>query len=104
MKMLFRGVLELIRLYQESDNAGDIEELEVKREVFCNEKSVRQSEFYQAMATGLKPEIVFEIRFDEYNNEKKVRHGNITYDVIRTYSKNQEIIELTCGGGINATT
>ena len=70
----------------------------VYREIYTNKKSVRQSEFYQAAVAGLKPELVFEIRSLEYNNDKKLRYpagsNGITYDIIRTYDRG-EIIELT---------
>jgi SPP1 family predicted phage head-tail adaptor len=70
----------------------------VYHEVFANKKSVRQSEFYQASIAGLKPELVFEIRSFEYNNDKKLRYPSgdtgIVYDIIRTYDRG-EIIELT---------
>jgi len=67
------------------------------REVFANEKSIKQSEFYQAASVGLKPELMYEIRSFEFDNDEKVRIGGITgkeYSIVRTYKKG-EIIELT---------
>lgn len=64
------------------------------RGVFANKKSVRQSEFYQAANVGLKPELVFEVRSFEYNNDEKVRYGDDEYFIIRAY-ENGEITELT---------
>lgn len=93
--MLFRDVISLISISTISDGAGGYSELEIKKQVFANKKSVRQSEFYQAMNYGLKPELVFEIRANEYNGEEKIEYSNKTYYVIRTYSRNDEMIELT---------
>ena len=62
--------------------------------VYANKKGVRQSEFYQASATGLKPEMVFEIRSEEYNNDELLRYNNVDYAIIRTYDKG-EFTELT---------
>lgn len=71
------------------------------REVYANRKSVRQSEFYQAAMTDLRPEIMFEIRSAEYEGEPKVRFEGRDYSVIRTYD-NGEITELICSGLVGA--
>lgn len=95
--MMWRDVLSLIPTIEGRDSYG--EEVGVDgepREVFANRKSVRQTEFYQALAAGLKPEIVFEIREQEYEGEKKARHEGTDYHVIRTYSRNGEVLELVC--------
>jgi hypothetical protein len=70
--------------------------------VYCNKKSVRQSEFYQAQAQGYKPEAVFEIRAFEFNGATHFRHaaandpGGKLYRIIRTYERGGDIMELTC--------
>lgn len=98
------NIAHIISTKKDTDDAGDPVEEKVFTEVFCNELSVGQTEFYQAMATGLKPEIKLEMHRFEYNNEKQVKYNDIIYEVIRTYAKNTEFIEITLGGGINATT
>ncbi|MFY9174530.1 MAG: phage head closure protein [Peptococcia bacterium] len=55
------------------------------RKVFASKKSVRQSEFYQAENVGLKPELIFEVRSIEFNNDEKVRHNGVEYAIIRAY-------------------
>ena len=55
------------------------------RTVYANKKSVKRSEFYQAAATGLKPELVFEVHTFELSNDKKVRYNGKEYAIIRTY-------------------
>ena len=72
------------------------------REVFANQKSVKMSEFYQAMAVGLRPELVFEVKKADYNKEKRLIFENVKYNIIRTYSKNTEVIELVCQGMVNS--
>lgn len=63
--------------------------------VFCNKKSIGQSEFYQAQTAGLKPEIKLEIKF--VNLTEDMTHfkfdGKI-YKILRTY-KLQDKTELT---------
>ncbi|RUS47562.1 phage head closure protein [Cohnella sp. AR92] len=95
--MMWRDVISLIPTLEGRDSYGDETETDGDpREVFANKKSVRQSEFYQALAAGLKPEIVFEVREQEYQDEKKARYGETDYHIIRTFSRNGEILELVC--------
>jgi len=94
--MLFKDVIDLISITTEVDPIGDIVEVETPRQVFANKKSIRQNEFYQAFATGLKPELMFEVRSVEYQDEKKLKYNDKEYTIIRTYSKNGEITELIC--------
>jgi hypothetical protein len=66
--------------------------------VFANKKSIRASEFYQAFATGLKPELMFEVRSVDYDGQPTLVFNSKEYVIIRTYSKNDEITELVCSG------
>ncbi|MFB9330097.1 phage head closure protein [Paenibacillus aurantiacus] len=68
----------------------------VQREVMANRKSVRQTEFYQAHAVGIRPEIVFEVQAIEYQQEQTLIHEGTTYHIVRTYSKSGEKLELVC--------
>lgn len=86
----------------ETDDIGDkIEKIVYDDEIFCNEKSVKSSEFYQAQAVGLRPEIVLEVWSEEYNKEKYVKYENEEYEVLRTYRTSSEKIELTLTRGID---
>lgn len=96
--MLWRDIVTLVWITNTENDIGDIVEQEIKREVFANKKSVRASEFYQAQATGLKPEIMFEIKTVEYLDERKLVYNNRTYNIIRAYDKNGETVELICEG------
>lgn len=61
--------------------------------VYCNKKSVRGVEFYQAQAQGITPELLIEVK--EYNNEDHFRFNGKLYRIIRSYSRNNETYELT---------
>lgn len=101
---MWRDSAILVRHGENIDSAGDaIETPEVvETEVFCNILSIGQSEFYQAMATGFKPELKLEIYEAEYSGEKTIKVNNKTYDVIRTFrTKNSDILEITLGSDIN---
>ena len=99
--MLFKDVVKLISITYTENSIGDIIESKTVKEVFANKKSIRQSEFYQAQASGLKPEIMFEIREIDYLDEKILSYESKEYNIIRTYSKDDELIELVCQGLVN---
>ena len=66
-----------------------------ERKVYCDIRSIRQSEFYQARAEGFKPEIMVVMKNAEYKNENHFKYKDKLYRVARTYIKG-DIIEITC--------
>ena len=94
-------VIFLISTTQSVDEYGDPVIAETKRQVFCQVASIGQKEFYQAHATGLKPEIKFRLAdYLEYQQEKLVEYTGNRYHVLRTYRDGQEL-ELTCYSEVN---
>jgi len=100
MTMFFSDKIKLIAISYTENSLGDIIETETETEVFANKKSIRQSEFYQAAATGLRPEIMFEVWSEEYSSQQRVKYDNKDYTVIRAYDKG-ELTELICQGVVN---
>ena len=96
--MMWRDVVELIDQQASTNDIGDQVFAETSTQVFANKKSVRQSEFYQAFAHGLKPELMFEVRSIEYSNQTSLRFNEKEYTIIRAYSKNDEVTELVVSG------
>lgn len=105
--MMWRDVVELIpQIVAKNGYGEEVEQDGIPRTVFANKKSVRQSEFYQAVAAGMKPEIVFEVMTIDYEEvakqqdselrQMKVKYNNRTYRLIRPYSANGERTELVC--------
>ena len=41
------------------------------------------------------------VRSIDYNQEPKLKHGDKTYTIIRTYDKDGELTELICQGVVN---
>ncbi len=99
--MLFRDVVKLISITVTENDMGDIIETPAEREVFADKQSIRQSEFYQAAATGLRPELMFVVRSIDYEGEPKLKYHGKEYIIIRTYDKDGELIELICQGVVN---
>lgn len=99
--MLWRDVIDLISETHSENAMGDVITANTLKQVFANKKSIRQSEFYQAHSSGLKPEIMFEIRAIDYSGEKSIQYDGKRYSIIRQFSKNGEIVELICEGVVN---
>ena len=100
--MLFREVINLISLEDGTNTMGDAIKIPIEGpNIFADKQSIRQSEFYQAAAVGLKPEITLVIRTIEYNQESLLKYNSKKYNIIRTYEKDNEFIELICNGVVN---
>jgi len=100
---MYSDVIYLIKDQTTGDknDIGDPIYTAVERMVFASEKSVRQSEFYQASSQGLKPELMFEMRFSDYDKEQKLKFNDVEYDIYRTFRKSKDYIELICKGVVN---
>lgn len=94
-------VIELIEIKTSQNKIGDCIDTKSYTEIFAKRKSIKQSEFYQAQASGFKPEISFEINSFEYNNETRVRYNNKEYKVLRTYQVSVDRLEIVLEGVVN---
>lgn len=74
---------------------GEPNILQTENTVYARNVSIRQSEYYSASDKGFQPDFCFEINGFEYNGERFCLIDNITYEIYRTYQKqNGEIMEL----------
>lgn len=94
--MRFDHTIKLINFTSDENAAGDTINTPTPRAVFAEKKSIRQSEAYQAAATGLKPELMFVIREEEYEDETQLEHENKSYTIIRAFTKIDGLLELIC--------
>ena len=79
------------------DDLGQVEEKEdFTRQVFCQKKSVPQSEFFQAGQSGIKAACVLIVYTLDYQEEQKVKYRKEEYSIYRTYERDDEKIELYC--------
>jgi SPP1 family predicted phage head-tail adaptor len=79
------------------DELGQVEEIvDFKRQVFCEKKSVPQSEFFAAGTSGIKASCVLIVNVFDYQAETKVKYGDKIYSIYRTYERPDEKIELYC--------
>lgn len=97
---MYSEVIYLLSVETATNNVGDQIETQKKEMRFAKLKSIGQSEFYQAQANGLKPELKFVLAdYLDYDNQEYVIHNNFRYKVLRTYRTGNEI-EIVCYGGI----
>ncbi|MCK9326514.1 MAG: hypothetical protein M0P69_13570 [Bacteroidales bacterium] len=99
--MLSNDTLYLVTNTRIINALGDTIETPTKRLVYADQLSIGQAEFYQAAATGLRPELKFEIMAEEYLGEIEIEYNSKSYSIIRTYKKGLDRIELTCQGIVN---
>lgn len=104
---MYDSIITLISEETTTDECGDQIKTRSERIAFAELKSIGQSEFYQAQALGLKPEIKFVLPdYLEYHGEKILRfrrfgeNDECEYSVLRTYQNNNEL-ELVCARGVN---
>lgn len=103
---MFNEVMTLCKETVSTDAYGDTQKEYTERSVFCDVKSISQSEFYQSHTVGLKPEIKFVLAdFLEYDNEKIVKYQPFNgeereYKVVRTYRNGNEL-EIVCARGVD---
>lgn len=100
---MIKNVANLIQIVNKKNKFGELEEEQIKREVFVDEKSVGMKEVYEAHAYGLKPSIVFVLAdYFEYDNEEFIEYDNKIYKIIRSYKRNNNTqIELVCEHSLN---
>ena len=102
---MFDDVITLIKDTDTTDYYGDLVKTTTTRNLFAEVKSITQTEFYQAQAVGLKPEIKFVIAdFYDYQGEQQLKYTPFggteqVYDIIRTYRNNTNL-EIVCKRGI----
>ena len=94
-------VLTLIRQTWTPDAYGDPIQVETSREVFALLGSIGQTEFYQAQAAGLKPELKFTLAdYLDYDGEILAEYRGQRYRVLRTFRSGQRL-ELTLYREVN---
>lgn len=69
---------------------------EVKRVIFCNEKSVGYSEYFKSEQTGKAVIKKYEVHKADYEGEDTVEDmAGKRYFVLKTYDMGDDIVELT---------
>lgn len=103
---MYDEVIHLISVEKSVNAIGDVVENRTETQRFCSVKSVGETEFYQAQASGFKPSVKFILAdFLDYQGQPYVRWVNPwgveeELTIIRTYKNERSELELTCQKGI----
>lgn len=94
--MIYADVITLIAETTTQDADGYQRTTETAAEVYANVKSVKRSEFYEALRSGITETIVFEIFAHDYDKQRLIDYGGTRYKVERVYQTTLDRVELTC--------
>lgn len=99
---MYNEVIYLLTTQNTTNEVGDQIEVQEKTMRFAKLKSIGQSEFYQAQANGLKPELKFVLADClDYEGQEEVIYNNFRYKVLRTFKpEDKNEIEIVCYGGV----
>ena len=98
---MYNEVIYLLETKNVTNEVGDQIETFIKSMRFAKLKSIGQSEFYQAQAQGLKPEIKFVLAdYLDYDNQEEIIYNNFRYKVLRTFRTEKNELEIVCYGGV----
>ena len=94
--MRMEHVVKLRTLTVTADSGGFPSKSVSNMEVYADQKSVRQSEYYAADAQGKRLDMVLVINADDWNGATEVEYNNTVYNIERAYQVGLGRIELTC--------
>ncbi len=88
--------IELRKMEYPIINGVTTPKVKSSRTIWAKTKSVNYNEFYRATAAGYQASIIFDVYFFEYCGEEEILFEKEIYQVIRSYRKNTDRLELTC--------
>ena len=94
--MRMEHVVKLRTITVTSDSGGFPSKSVSTMEVYADQKSVRQSEYYAADAQGKRLDMVLVINADDWNGATEVEYNSVVYNIERAYQVGLGRVELTC--------
>ena len=88
------NIISLISEKHTQDSIGQFISEEVKRDVYCDVRSISRAEWFDAGRNGFQPTFIFTMFAPDYNGEKIVEFEGQRYGIYRTYRARNEQIEL----------
>lgn len=93
--MLCKDEIVLASVSTERDKDGFPKANVQLTECFADVQSAKRSEFYEALRSGIKMDIVCKVKSIDYGRQKYVRWENTWYRVVRAY-RVEDWTELNC--------
>lgn len=69
---------------------------EIPRQIFCSKLSINRQEFLAGGQLGFKPQILFLVDSDEYDDEAILKYEGQKYSIYRTFPRMDGFTELYC--------
>lgn len=92
---MYNDIIQLLTITKTENGIGDIVETITEQEVFAKIRSVGMKEKYEALAVGLKPELVFVLAdYYDYDNQEFINYETNRYKVLRTFQKDSNELEI----------
>lgn len=89
------NVITLIGRSRQQDEYGVWRDnVDTRRDVFCQVNSVSRAEFFSAGQSGLKPEFMFTVFSGDYEGEQLAEFNGVIYSIYRTYHARNDTTEL----------
>lgn len=98
---------DLVYVTQQKNANGFPVEVTTKTHVYCREKSVTRTEFYDAHRAGFTLSLVLEVRQEDWELTKHTVNGKRVYatkvifdggayEIVRAYRNDKSMIQLMC--------
>lgn len=94
--MIWADTITLIAEATGQDTDGYQAAVPTKTEIYANVKSVRRTEFYEALRSGITAAVVFDIFAHDYDGQRLIEYDGEVYKVERAYQTKIDRLELTC--------
>lgn len=94
--MIYSDVITLIAESTSQDEDGYQIATETATEIYADVKSVKRTEFYDALRSGITETAVFTIFIHDYDKQRLIDYNGIRYKVERVYQTGLDRAELTC--------
>lgn len=89
--MLYDDVATLIGFTITTNEYKQQIKVPIRNEIFVNEQSIGQAEFFGAGQNGFKAEISLETALVDYNNEDEIEFHDRKYEIYRTSKRGDRI-------------
>lgn len=87
-------VITLVSKTYQNDTYGIERETVSTSSIYCDVRSITQTEFYEGAKVGMKPEYRFDVFVWDYDGQPEVIYDGVTYTVYRTYQASPDVLEL----------
>ena len=89
-------VCDLLQITTTKDELGQTIKHEKPFMVFCSKVSITRAEFNSAGQLGHRPEVMFVVDAEGYNNENSLKYQGKKYSIYKTFSRPDNFTELYC--------